>query len=140
VLIDAGPIVAYLRRNDLFHEWSLEQFNRFPQFTTCDAVLAEACARLAYHHEDQSKVVELLNSKALRVSFDSNLAADRLSNLMRKYSNRPMDLADACLVVMSEQVDDSTVITLDRTDFSIYRRHDRELVPFIAPDQNVGKQ
>jgi predicted nucleic acid-binding protein len=78
-------------------------------------------------------VVDLLASKAVVVDFDSNAAADRLVKLMRKYRDQPMDLADACLVVMSEQIANSTVVTLDRKDFSVYRRHDREVIPCITP-------
>jgi len=45
-----------------------------------------------------------------------------------------MDLADACLVAMSERVSDCLVVTLDRSDFSVYRRHERQVVPFISPE------
>ena len=68
------------------------------------------------------------------MDFDSNTAAERLGRLMRKYAGQPMDLADACLVVMAERFEDCAVLTLDRKHFSIYRRHDREAVPFLAPD------
>jgi hypothetical protein len=44
VLLDAGPLVAYLREAETYHRWAVEQFKRFAQFSTCDAVLAEACA------------------------------------------------------------------------------------------------
>ena len=49
VLLDAGPLVAYLREEETEHVLAVEQFRRFAQFSTCDAVLAEACARLAYY-------------------------------------------------------------------------------------------
>jgi uncharacterized protein len=134
VLIDAGPIVAFLRDQDEYHDWSVGQFQRFPSFTTCDAVLAEACARMEYYgRNDQSRVVELLLSGALRIEFDSNQSADRVLRLMRKYADLPMDFADACLVVMSERVKNCTVVTLDRRDFSVYRRREREAIPFISP-------
>ena len=44
-----------------------------------------------------------------------------------------MDFADACLVTMTERVSNSVVVTLDGADFSIYRRHEREVVPYISP-------
>ena len=132
-LVDAGPVVAFLSRADQWHAWSVEQFKHFTHFTTCEAVLAEACARLAYYGQDQTKVVELVLEGALVVDFTLAQVADRVSRLMRKYKNRPMDLADACLVAMTEKVSDSLVVTLDSRDFSIYRRHEREIVPFISP-------
>ena len=133
VLIDAGPLVAYLKVDDEFHEWAKAQFGRFPGFDTCDAVLAEACARLNYYGLDQRLVIDLLATKILRVEFDSNKEAGRVSRLMKKYADLPMDFADACLVTMTEKVADSLVITLDAKDFSVYRRHEREVVPFLAP-------
>jgi predicted nucleic acid-binding protein len=53
---------------------------------------------------------------------------------MKKYNNRPMDLADACLVAMSEQFSDCVVVTLDEEDFRVYRRHERQVIPFISPN------
>ena len=108
-------------------------FSHFSSFATCDAVLTEVCARLNYYGLDQSLVIDLLATKILRVEFDSNREAGRVSRLMKKYADLPMDFADACLVTMTEKVSDSLVITLDAKDFSVYRRHEREVVPFLAP-------
>ena len=133
VLIDAGPLVAFLREGERHHSWAVEQFKRFPIFWTCEAVLAEACARLAYYREDQSRVVDLLVDGALVSAFDVNRSADRVSRLMKKYADQPMDFADACIVAMTEQISDCLVLTLDHRDFSVYRRHEREVVPFVSP-------
>jgi predicted nucleic acid-binding protein len=132
-LIDAGPLIAYLRVAERHHAWAVEQFRRFSVFSTCEAVLAEACARLAYHREDQSPVVELLVSGALVADFDANRSADRVLRLMKKYADQPMDFADACIVAMTEQISNCLVVTLDHNDFLVYRRHEREVVPFISP-------
>jgi predicted nucleic acid-binding protein len=133
VIIDAGPIVAFLRARDRYHPWATEQFKRFSRFTTCEAALSEACARLAYCGDDQSLVVDLMLAGALVVDFTASQAAERLSRLMKKYADQPMDFADACLVAMTEQVADSVVVTLDARDFAVYRRHEREVVPHISP-------
>jgi uncharacterized protein len=134
-IVDAGPVVAYLRSKEEHHAWAVEQFHQFTSFATCDAVLAEVCARLACYREAQWPVIELLHSKALTVNFDSNAAADRLLRLMKKYADQPMDFADACLVLMTEKVDDSVIVTLDTHDFEVYRRHEREVIPFESPDR-----
>jgi uncharacterized protein len=110
-LIDAGPIVAYLRARDRYHEWAVQQFRRFSRFSTCEAVLAKACARMAYYGNDQSVVIDLLLAGALTVDFSAKPAAERLSRLMKRYADRPMDLADACLVVMTEMVSTAVVVT-----------------------------
>jgi len=133
VLIDAGPIVAVLREKDRFHRWSVEQFKRLPKFETCEAVLAESCARLAYYGDDQDRVIDLMLTGAVTVDFTAGSLASRISKLMKKYRDQPMDFADACLVVMTEKVSNSMVVTLDASDFAVYRRHEREVIPYISP-------
>lgn len=135
VIVDAGPIVAYLVATDQFHGWAMEQFEAYQPFLTCEAVLAEACARLEYFGLDQSRVIDLLNSGAIRVDFDIMEHADRVGRLMKKYSDQPMDFADACLVTMTERFSESLVVTLDGQDFKVYRRHEREVIPYNAPDK-----
>ena len=133
VLLDVGPLVAALRLDEVHHAWAVSQFQRFSHFLTCEAVLAEACARLNYYGEDQTKVVGLVTKGAVVVDFDFNGSADRIERLMKKYADRPMDLADACLVAMCERSSDCVVVTLDATDFKVYRRHDRQVIPFLSP-------
>jgi hypothetical protein len=53
---------------------------------------------------------------------------------MKKYADHPMDFADACLVYMSEQTKDCRIVTIDRADFTVYRRHGREAIPLVLPD------
>jgi uncharacterized protein len=136
VLVDAGPLVAFLNKNDLWHKWAREQFQRFRCFVTCEPVLAEVCARLAYEGISQRQALELLNQGAVVLDFDLTRRVERVKVLMQKYDNRPMDLADACLVAMTEDHADSVVVTLDRRDFSVYRRSGRDVVPIITPTRN----
>ena len=133
-LVDAGPIVAFLQTTDQWHDWSVQQFKIFPVFVTCEAVIAEACARVCYQGNDQNRVLELVLNGSLILDFAATKSIERISRLMKKYSDQPMDFADACLVAMSEQIRQSFVVTLDREDFSIYRRHEREVIPLVAPE------
>jgi predicted nucleic acid-binding protein len=130
-LIDAGPIVAYLT-DDANHGWAAAQFSRFEAFETCDAVLSEACARLAYARFDQTAVIRLVDESVLKLTFDTGYNIGRILSLMEKYRDLPMDFADACLVTMSEEEKDSLVVTLDK-DFSVYRRYGRQAVPVLCP-------
>jgi len=141
VLLDAGPLVAYLRQKEEHHEWAVEQFRRFNQFSTCEAVLAEACARLAYYEEEPVRVLELVRDAGpnMIVEFAAKAHADRVARLMRRYEDRPMEFADACLVVMTEQARNCAVLTLDDADFRIYRRHDREVIAFLSPGQDYSR-
>ena len=95
--------------------------------------MAEACARLAYAGYDQTAVIRLVEEGVLRLTFDTVYNLGRILALMEKYRALPMDFADACLVTMSEEEKDSLVVTLDKKDFSIYRRYGRQAIPMLAP-------
>jgi uncharacterized protein len=133
IIVDAGPIVAFFDRKDECHRWARERFSQFEGFETCDAVLSEACARLAYMRFDQTAAVRLVDEGALNLTFNTGYNIGRILALMEKYSDQPMDFADACLVAMSEEHDDSLVVTLDK-DFKFYRRRGRDKIPILAPD------
>src|SRR5436305_164368 len=121
-LADSGFIIAYLDPDEgLNHEWAKQEFARHGQFITCASVIAEACARMAYAGQKQSRVLRMVDAGALALDFTEAPHISRLIRLMDKYANRPMDLADACLVVMAEETRDVMIYTLDREDFSIYR-------------------
>jgi predicted nucleic acid-binding protein len=130
-LIDAGPIVSYLT-DDAHHPWAVAQFSKFNEFETCEAVLSEACARLAYARFDQTAVIRLVAEGVLKLTFDAGYNIGRILALMEKYRDLPMDFADACLVTMSEEEKNSLVITLDK-DFSFYRRLGRQAIPVLSP-------
>jgi predicted nucleic acid-binding protein len=65
-------------------------------------------------------------------AFDLGDELDRVLGLMEKYADVPMSLADACLVRMSETAADPVLLTTD-TDFRVYRRHGRQVVPCLTP-------
>ena len=132
VLLDAGPWVAYLRRADTHHVWARGQFSAREQFVSCEAVLAEVCARLQYSGNDPLVALEFLKSGVVTLDFDLQTNVIPVENLMRKYSDQPMDLADACLVRMTEIEPRSLVVTTDQ-DFKVYRRNGREVVPHVLP-------
>jgi predicted nucleic acid-binding protein len=134
-LVDTGPLVAALRRasdNDPFTPWASKLLRSLPTpLFTCDAVLAEA----AHFLRSPAKLIEAVKRGLLVSRFDTQSAAPRLAELVEKYADQPMDFADACLVCMSEQVKDCRIITIDRADFSVYRRVGREAIPLLVPDE-----
>jgi predicted nucleic acid-binding protein len=135
VLLDTGPLVAFLNRADRFHEWALAQWEQLrPPLLTCEAVLAEACFLLRHLPGGGQAVVELLNRDVLRSPFELQEDADAVARLIGRYARVPMSLADACLVRMAEQHSGSRILTLDR-DFRIYRKYRRHVVPTIMPPQ-----
>jgi len=130
-IADTGIIVALLTRNDPFHEWAVKEFRRNAPFLVCDAVLAEA----ASFFPDPVHVLQLVLRGDLVLDPAFGLAQElpRVLELAAKYADRPMDLADACLVRMTELTSRGKVWTLDRADFSVYRRNGHQRIPCEFP-------
>jgi predicted nucleic acid-binding protein len=133
VVLDTGPLVAWLDRRDPLHGWTVEELKRLrAPFLTCEAVISEALFLLEEVPGGSAEVMGMLRDDLIRLAFDleDNLAA--VSTLIGKYRSVPMSLADACLVRMTELYDGARVFTLD-SHFKLYRRHSRLSVPLIFP-------
>lgn len=129
-ILDAGPLIAALNRQDEFHRWACETLERLgPPFYSCPEAIAEAAAMTG----QPAAIVEMIQSEEIILAFDLSEQPASVLSLLKKYADREMDLADACIVRMSELMRDCRVITLDRTDFAVYRRNGRDLIPLIAP-------
>jgi len=133
-IMDTGPLVAAFRRpgdKDPFTPWAARLIRSLPYpLFTCDAVLTEAAHFLC----SAVNLLEAVDRGLLVSRFDTQAAAPRLRVLVKKYADQPMDFADACLVYMSEQTKDCKIVTIDRSDFTVYRRHGREAIPLMLPD------
>lgn len=133
LLLDTGPWVALLCRDDAHHAWAREQFASHPgPFLTCEAVVAETCFLLARHGFDPARALNFIERGAVRVALTLGEHISPVRTLFERYDNVPASLADACLIRMSEMFDPCRVLTLDR-DFQIYRRHGRKVVPVLSP-------
>jgi uncharacterized protein len=129
-IADTGFIVAFARENDEHHAWAVDLAARVSEpLLSCEAVLAEA----AFHLTSSSYVLSLLEDELLRVAFDCSQNLRELRELARRYADRKPDLADLCLIRMSELHPLHSVITVDETDFRVYRRNKREVIPLICP-------
>ena len=132
VILDTGPLVAFVNGMDKYHEWSTSQWSRIaPPLLTCEAVLSEACFLLRGLKGGQAAVLELVKRGVLSLPFRIDESVKEITWLLQKYSNIPMSLADACLVRMSELFSNSPVLTLD-DDFRVYRKNKRQVVPILA--------
>jgi predicted nucleic acid-binding protein len=103
---------------------------RSPMLTT-EPVLTEVAYFLRNDRIDVDPLFQLLERDAVRLDLPVATHWPRLRTLMARYDQ--MDLADASIVVLSERHPRSQVVTIDRRDFSIYRRNDRQVIDFIAP-------
>jgi predicted nucleic acid-binding protein len=133
IIVDTGPLVALLVRTEDHHEWTVERLRELkPPFVTCEAVLAETAHLVRRVRHGLDRFVELLMSDLLRTDFDLMAERAAVGRLLRKYADRPMSLADACLVRLAELHDGASVLTVDG-DFAVYRKHGRRAIPLIAP-------
>lgn len=134
VIIDTGPLVALLDRNDRFHTWAKDQVARIrPPILTCEPVLAETCYLVRTLPPAVQQVLQWLQRGLLKVPFRLEHEAQRVAELAAKYADLPMSLADASLVRMVELHAHSAVLTLDK-DFRVYRQHGRRTIPTLMPD------
>lgn len=138
ILLDTGPLVAFLNRRDHRHTWVTETLGSLdPPLWSCESVLSEACFLLRNVKGGAEAVLELVSREIVIPEFPLREEAAAVGKLMEKYADVPMDLADACLVRMTELHRESALLTLDG-DFRIYRRNRREEIPLIAPESGRG--
>jgi len=129
-IADTGFLVAYAREKDRYHSWALDVAAQVHEpLLTCEAVLAET----AFHLESSAYVLSLVEDAWLQVVFYCSANLLQLRELARRYGDRKPDLADLCLVRMSELYPRHSVITVDETDFRVYRKNRREAIQLICP-------
>lgn len=129
-IADTGFIVAFARRDDQHHRWAVDIAKQVATpLLTCEAVLAES----AFHLGSTALVLALVEDEMLRLAFECDENLPQLQDLARRYADRKPDLADLCLVRMSELYPLHVVITVDENDFRVYRRHKRENIPTLCP-------
>ena len=133
-ICDTGPLLAYLNRNDPYHAWAVALMKQVrPPMLVCEPVFTEAVYFLREDGVAIDPLFQLLEREAVRLDFDASAHWPRIRTLMSRY--RQMNLADASIVVMSELYARSQVLTIDRRDFSAYRRNDRQVIHFVAPPE-----
>jgi predicted nucleic acid-binding protein len=129
-IADTGFLVAFANRGDRHHEWAVQVAEQVTSpLLTCEAVLAET----AFHLRDVSVVLMMIEDDLVDLPFDCRDHLEHLAVLARRYANRRPDLADLCLIRMSELYPRHSVITVDVEDFRVYRRNKREAIPLISP-------
>jgi uncharacterized protein len=133
-LLDTGPLVSFLAAGLRHHSWSCELWKLFRQpLLTCEPVLTEAAFLLSREGHHADPLFALLERGAIRIALNLQDEQADLRALIHRYRNRPMSLADACMVRLSELHITGEVLTLD-SDFRIYRRHGNKVIPVSMPD------
>ena len=129
-IADTGLIVALLNRDDRHHHWALEIARTVSEpLLTCESVLSE----VGFQVGSTQWVLGLVRNGFLKVAFDLSKNFEPVRELADRYQDRTPDLADLCLIRMSELYDNLPVITVDEKDFRVYRKNGREVIPIVCP-------
>jgi uncharacterized protein len=136
-ILDTGPLVAFFDRSERYHAWAREKWAQAPlPMLTCEPVLAEA----AYLLQERAglapeKLLALFERKIISAPFRLEDHAAAVARSLERYRDQEIQLADACLVRMSEINRDCRVFTLDQVEFQVYRRFERQVIPLVAPGE-----
>ena len=132
VIMDAGPLIAWLCIKDSHHHWAIQTFDRLPSgLLVCEAVLAEACHLVAKDGVPPAEVLKLVEQTDL-ILISLAGQTGHIRSLLQRYADAPMDFADACVVRLAELHPDATVCTTDG-HFRFFRKHGQENIPLLAP-------
>ena len=133
ILVDAGPLVAFVDADDQHHKKCVAALKvlREPLVTVWPPV-TEAMYLLTDLPKAQEALWEMLARGVLQLLSLDLADVPRMRELMSKYVDRPMDLADAALVGVAEREGIRKIFTVDREDFCVYRLHGR-VRPTIIP-------
>jgi predicted nucleic acid-binding protein len=121
VLLDTGVIVALLDRSERLHEACAEAVQEIEApLITCEAVIAESCYLLRKLAGASEAVIDNVAAGIFQIPFQLSHEAADVKQVLRKYRDRPIDLADACLIRLADEFGTADILTLDR-DFAVYR-------------------
>lgn len=133
VIIDTGPLVSLLNRNDSAHAWVVQQLRDIqPPMLTCESVLAEATYLTRQMPGARTALIEMLSEGFLSIGMAVADHCGALLAMICRYGDVPMSLADACMVRLAEIYPQSPVLTLDR-DFLMYCKNGRQVIAVLSP-------
>lgn len=138
-LIDTGAVLALLDRTDRWHAACVDTFHRLRlPLLTSEAVLTELFHLVGHSRHEMDTAWKFIRSGAIRIAVIEDSELPEIQTLMSRYWDRPMDFADATLVYLAKREGLSTVLTVDRADFDIYRIQGRKkfrVLPSARPQE-----
>lgn len=121
ILVDAGPLIALFDRSDMYHSAAVDFLKAYKgALVTTWPVITETAHMLDFNVMTQIDFLEWLKRDALKIADLGREHLERIIELTKKYSDLPMDLADASLVAVSETTGIRDIISID-SDYYIYR-------------------
>jgi predicted nucleic acid-binding protein len=129
-IADTGFLVAFANRGDQHHDWATRLAGGLTEpLLTCEAVLAET----TFHLQDAGLTLAMVADGLVALAFDVRAHLPHLAALAKRFADRRPDLADLCVIRMSELHPRHSVVTTDTADFRVYRRNRREAIPLVVP-------
>ena len=129
-IADTGLLVAFANRSDDHHRRAVHVVEQVdPPLLTCEAVLAET----AFHLRHTGIVIDMVREGLVEVAMSVGDHLPQLVALAKRYRDRAPDLADLCVIRLSELHPRHRVVTVDEAAFRVYRRNRRETIPLICP-------
>lgn len=129
-IADTGFLVALANQRDQYHDWAVDILaGLHTPLLTCEAVLSET----AFHLKSSRTTLLMVASGLVRIAMSSEDQWSDLLRLAEQFDDQHPDLADLCVIRLSEIYSSHKVLTVDGSDFRVYRRNNRELIPVICP-------
>ena len=128
ILIDAGPIIALFDKDDTYHETILQFIkDKEYRFVTTTAVVTEVSHMLDFNINVQIQFLEWIEKEGIKLHEIKQKDIEEIIQMTKKYKDRPMDFADATLVIAAKRTGIKKIISID-SDFDIYRLPGKELI------------
>jgi predicted nucleic acid-binding protein len=125
-----GFLVALANRRDQYHDWAVNLLAKLQTpLLTSEAVLSET----AFHLQSSRTTLLMLESGLVRIAMNPEREWSELLRLAEQFDDQHPDLADLCVIRLSEIYPTHKVLTVDGSDFRVYRRNSREQIPVVCP-------
>jgi predicted nucleic acid-binding protein len=129
-IADTGFLVAIANRRDQYHDWAVNLLARLQTpLLTSEAVLSET----AFHLQSSRTALLMVESGLVRIAINPEREWPELLRLAEQFDDQRPDLADLCVIRLSEIYPIHKVLTVDGSDFRVYRRNSREPIPVVCP-------
>jgi hypothetical protein len=124
VLLDASPLVALFSERDQYHTICVEQLRALQgPLITCWPVLTEAAYMLRQRVDSLRALIGGFSAGLFSLAELDDSDLPSISAILERYHKLAPQLADATLLHLAERDGIDTVFTLDRRDFTVFRRH-----------------
>jgi len=129
-IADTGFLVTIANRRDQYHDWAVKLLAKSQTpFLTSEAILSET----AFHLQSSRTALLMVESGLVRIALNPEREWTELLRLAEQFDDQRPDLADLCVIRLSEIYPIHKILTVDGSDFRVYRRNNREPIPVVCP-------